>query len=82
MICAREELRNSILLIDRLISDKSSTEGELTDAILKFKELSQHPAGSDLLFWPEPGADSSPEGIVAEVERWRLENGLPGLESE
>ncbi|MBF7142549.1 MULTISPECIES: bacteriocin immunity protein [Pseudomonas] len=78
----RKELMDSILLIDAYIADESMDEDKLTDAIFRFEELSQHPAGSDLLFWPEPGADSSLEGIVAEVERWRLENGLPGLESE
>ena len=82
MTCSRKELMSSILLIDRYIADESATEDKLIDAIFRFEELSQHPAGSDLLFWPQPGADSTPEGIIAEVERWRLENGLPGLSEE
>lgn len=36
-----------------------------------------HPAGSDLIYWPEPGADDSPAGIVAEIERDCGERGLP-----
>ena len=43
------------------------------------KLVAPHPQGSDLLFWPEEGADDSPEGIVDEVERFCGENGLPGF---
>lgn len=42
-----------------------------------FISLVPHPAGSDLLFWPEEGADDSPEGIVAEIERYCIQNNLP-----
>ncbi|MDR2315272.1 MAG: bacteriocin immunity protein [Pseudomonas sp.] len=47
-------------------------------AVEKFEQLSEHPAGSDLLFYPEEGKDS-PEQIVAEVKAWRAANGKPGF---
>lgn len=48
------------------------------DAVLEFKRISEHPAGSDLLFYPEPGKESS-EAIVNEIKTWRTSNGKPGF---
>ncbi|WP_323550902.1 MULTISPECIES: bacteriocin immunity protein [unclassified Pseudomonas] len=44
-------------------------------------KLLPHPAGSDLLYYPQPGADESPEGVVQEIQTWCLANGVPGLKS-
>ncbi|PYC16006.1 bacteriocin immunity protein [Pseudomonas mosselii] len=54
------------------------SEEEHTRAVLKFEELSEHPAGSDLLYYPESGK-TGPEAVVAEVKAWRLNNGKPGF---
>ncbi|RIJ08081.1 bacteriocin immunity protein [Pseudomonas sp. 91RF] len=54
------------------------TEEEHIDAVLEFKALSEHPSGSDLIFYPEPGK-SGPEVVVAEVKAWRVANGKPGF---
>jgi hypothetical protein len=48
------------------------------NAVLDFKRISEHPAGSDLLFYPEPGKESS-EAIVDEIKNWRAANGKPGF---
>ncbi|MBF7142548.1 MULTISPECIES: bacteriocin immunity protein [Pseudomonas] len=64
------------------MTDPEGDDGRLDELIFEFERISEHPEGSNLMFWPKPGADTSINGIVAEVERWRLENGLPGLESE
>ncbi|MVX97753.1 bacteriocin immunity protein [Enterobacteriaceae bacterium 8376wB9] len=55
------------------------TEGEHTNAVLKFEKLSEHPDGSDLIYYPKDGQDDSPEGIVKEVKEWRARNGKPGF---
>ena len=44
-----------------------------------FKKLTEHPDGSDLIYYPKPGQDDSPEGIVKEVKDWRAKNGKPGF---
>ncbi|HBV2421528.1 TPA: bacteriocin immunity protein [Klebsiella pneumoniae] len=44
-----------------------------------FKKLTEHPDGSDLICYPKPGQDDSPEGIVKEVKYWRAKNGKPGF---
>jgi len=55
------------------------TEADHTRAVLMFEELSEHPDGSDLLYYPKDGQDDSPEGIVKEVKEWRAKNGKPGF---
>lgn len=54
------------------------TEAENSRWNRKFRELAQHPKGTDLLFYPEPGK-KTPQAMVEEVERYRRENGLPGF---
>ncbi|EEQ04693.1 Colicin-E7 immunity protein [Yersinia bercovieri ATCC 43970] len=41
--------------------------------------VSEHPSGSDLIFYPEDGADDSPEGILETIKKWRAENGKPSF---
>lgn len=56
------------------------TEALHTAAVMAFEKLSEHPAGSDLLYYPEPGKDG-PEAVVKEVKEWRAANGKPGFKS-
>ncbi|UQS87600.1 bacteriocin immunity protein [Pseudomonas chlororaphis] len=46
-----------------------------------FRKISEHPKGSDLIFYPADDADDSPEGILKTVKEWRRANGLPGFKS-
>lgn len=55
------------------------TEYQHTQAVMTFERLSEHPDGSDLIYYPKPNADDSPEGIVREVKRWRAANGKAGF---
>ncbi|CNC24642.1 bacteriocin immunity protein [Yersinia intermedia] len=48
-------------------------------AVEKFEELTEHPDGSDLIYYPNDNREDSPEGIVAEIKKWRAENGKPGF---
>lgn len=54
------------------------TDQDHRNAVYEFTRLAEHPAGTDLLFYPEEGKDS-PEQIVAEVKAWRAANGKPGF---
>ncbi|GFM86640.1 colicin transporter [Pseudomonas cichorii] len=47
-----------------------------------FRAIIEHPDGSDLIYYPQPDADSSPEGIVNTIKQWRAENGKPGFKVE
>ncbi|MBP5948818.1 bacteriocin immunity protein [Pseudomonas sp. P42] len=65
-------------LLQRIISH-DGTEPEVDKMVFLFEEVSEHPAGSDLIFYPEDGADDSASGITQTVKEWRAAQGLPGF---
>ncbi len=68
----------------RLVEEICSATGgeEYQDDLLEnFIAVSSHPSGSDLIFYPEDGADDSPAGITETVKKWREANGLPGFKA-
>ncbi|ROM57899.1 bacteriocin immunity protein [Pseudomonas poae] len=58
------------------------TEEEDDEMLLEFKRLTEHPDGSDLIYYPRDDREDSPEGIVKEVKEWRAANGKPGFKKE
>ena len=42
-----------------------------------FIEITQHPSGSDLIFYPKCQGDDKPENILKIVKEWRRSQGLP-----
>ncbi|HFH3052905.1 TPA: bacteriocin immunity protein [Pseudomonas aeruginosa] len=56
-----------------------SSEDAHLGLVDRFRSLAEHPSGTDLIFYPEDGADDSPEGITRTVKEWRAANGLPGF---
>jgi hypothetical protein len=49
--------------------------------VFHFEKVSEHPTGSDPIFYPEDEADDSPEGVTRIVKEWRAANGLPGFKT-
>ncbi|EBL8291822.1 bacteriocin immunity protein [Salmonella enterica] len=47
--------------------------------VRNFVKVSEHPRGTDLIYYPEEGEDDSPEGILKTVKEWRTANGKPGF---
>lgn len=75
--------REFIVYVDKLIAACGMASDEALAGLLEqFEELTGHPAGSDLIYWPEPGADNSAEGIARTVKEWREANGLPTFKSQ
>ncbi|WP_397457614.1 bacteriocin immunity protein [Pseudomonas asplenii] len=70
-----------LLFVQKIYNADYPSEEEQTDAVLKFEEISEHPSGSDLLYYPEDGK-SGPEAVVKEVKEWRAANGKPGFKAE
>lgn len=68
-----------IQFVDDISNDRAETEAQSDAWVRHFKFIVPHPAKSDLLFWPEDGADDGPEGVVAEIEHYCRKNGLPGF---
>ncbi|KPQ26551.1 MAG: Colicin immunity protein / pyocin immunity protein [Marinobacter excellens HL-55] len=83
LICSRS-------LIKKLLSDYSEeefmaalnwfwnedvSEDEENEFVDRFNELVEHPAKSDLIFFPETNREDSPLGVVNEIKRWYREQG-------
>lgn len=65
-----------------LLTDIVEANGseEYQDRLLEhFIQITEHPLGSDLIYYPENSADATPERILEIVKEWRARNGLPGL---
>ncbi|WP_220087649.1 bacteriocin immunity protein [Pseudomonas fluorescens] len=69
-----------LLFVQKIYNAEYSSEEEHTNAVIEFEDISEHPAGSDLLYYPEPGK-SGPDAVVAEVKAWRSANGKPGFKT-
>ncbi|MGR6739775.1 MULTISPECIES: bacteriocin immunity protein [Pseudomonas] len=70
-----------VKLLEELRKEDMEAETDVrADALLlHFEKVSQHPAGSDLIYYPENGSSSSPEDVTRIVKEWRKANGLPGF---
>lgn len=60
-------------------ANKSASDEVLGELLEQFRLLTGHPDGTDLIYYPESGADNSAEGIAETVKKWREANGLPGF---
>lgn len=58
------------------------TKRQHGEAIYQFNQMCEHPYGSDLIYYPKPSSNNSPEGVVKEVKEWRAANGKPSFKSE
>lgn len=58
------------------------TEKDQIEAVLLFEKLTEHPDGSDLIYYADSDEDSTPEAIIKKVKLWRAANGKPGFKTE
>ncbi|MEB0048721.1 MULTISPECIES: bacteriocin immunity protein [unclassified Pseudomonas] len=47
--------------------------------LMHFNKIIGHPSEADLSYHPEPGADTSAEGLIRTAKEWRETNGLAGF---
>ncbi|OCT22549.1 bacteriocin immunity protein [Pseudomonas putida] len=71
-------------LIREFFENRTTLRGDafgryLDDLLFRFKEITENPLGSDLIYYPGEGADDSPEGVLERVKQWRAANGKPGF---
>lgn len=65
--------------VSNIAENKASNEEEGDAWLEHFISIVPHPAKSDLIYWPSSGSDSTPKGIVEEIERYCLSNGIPAF---
>ncbi|NNS10192.1 bacteriocin immunity protein [Erwinia sp. JH02] len=66
-------------LLTVICESDTETESEHNLLVAHFTKITEHPSGSDLIYFPEDGADDSPEGILNTVKQWRSANGKLGF---
>ena len=68
-------------IVNATSKDKSlkgkKLEKYLDSLVDHFIEITQHPSGSDLIFYPKSQGDDKPENILKIVKEWRRSQGLP-----
>lgn len=65
--------------VKKICLAEGATEEDDNKLVRKFEQLTEHPDGSDLIYYPRDDREDSPEGIVKEVKEWRAQNGKPGF---
>ena len=71
-----------LLFVKKIYNSSYSTEEQQIEAVFEFERLTQHPDGSDLIYYPRDGREDSPEGVVKEVKEWRAISGRSGFKTE
>ncbi|WP_454845264.1 bacteriocin immunity protein [Pseudomonas farris] len=69
-------------LILRLFKGDYSSEEELEEIVETIVNTSEHPSGSNILYFPEEGVEDSLEGVLSTIKQWRAANGKPGFKPE
>ena len=70
-----------LLFLKRICDAEFSIEKEQVDAVLEFEALTEHPEGSDLIYYASSDQEATPEAIMDKVKAWRVANGKPGFKA-
>ncbi|HIH5625246.1 bacteriocin immunity protein [Kluyvera ascorbata] len=65
-----------ISLVAEIIGGQG-TEAHQDELLELFIQLTEHPEGSDLIYYPQLAAEATPEAIADKVQAWRKANGKP-----
>ena len=67
----------AVSIPEQTLKQQKETD-DLLDLLLdRFEELTEHPLGTDLIYYPETPEDGTPERITEIVKEWRESQGLP-----
>ena len=66
-----------LALLQKITKADAPSEKALDDLVDHFEAITEHPDGSDLIYYPEKPEDGTPDNIVKIVKEWRLSHGLP-----
>lgn len=65
--------------VQSVLAANTSPDEILDPLLFEFERLCEHPAGTDLIYWPEDMKQQTAEGITKIVKDWRSTRGLPGF---
>ncbi|WLH75040.1 bacteriocin immunity protein [Pseudomonas fluorescens] len=65
-----------------LRENTAQTDDQLDELLIHFELITEHPDGTDLIYYPPSDAESTIEAITERVEKWRVANGKSGFKTE
>lgn len=69
-----------VQFLKEIFKEDVAPTGDRADVlVLHFNKIVGHPSKMNLIYRPEPGADTTAEGITKTVKEWREANDLPGF---
>jgi len=69
-----------ISFMHKLLAENKAATDDVLDVLLdQFCEITGHPDGTDLIYYPENGSSGSAEDVTRVVREWRAAQGLPGF---
>ncbi|UBX30897.1 bacteriocin immunity protein [Arsenophonus apicola] len=60
----------------------AETDDKLDLLLSHFEKITEHPDGSDLIYYAKSDLESTPEAITRIIKEWRAQNGKPGFKPE
>ena len=68
--------------METVFQENVAEADERLDMLLEhFEKITEHPEGTDLIYYAASDLDSTPEAITKKVKEWRAANGKPGFKS-
>jgi len=72
-----------ISFMHKLLAENKAATDDVLDVLLdQFCEMTGHPDGTDLIYYPEDGSSGSAEDVTRVVREWRAAQGLPGFKED
>lgn len=71
-----------LTLLIAIFDGKYSSEEEHDAIVNNIISTSEHPKGTDIIYYPEDGIEDSPQGVLKTIKDWRAKNGKPGFKPE
>ena len=69
-----------LVFMKEIFKEKVADTDEHLDKLLEhFEKITEHPEGTDLIYYAASDLDSTPEAITKKVSEWRAANGKPGF---
>ncbi|OZY57391.1 bacteriocin immunity protein [Pseudomonas lundensis] len=69
-----------IAFMHKILAENVAPTDDVLDMLLEeFCEITGHPDGTDLIYYPEADSSGSAEDVTRVVKKWRAAQGLPGF---
>ena len=69
-----------IAFMHKILAENVAPTDDVLDVLLEeFCEITGHPDGTDLIYYPEADSSGSAEDVTRVVKEWRATQGQPGF---